>query len=261
MASANKEKIDINIIKPELSTKSGAMYFNSMMRDLDFFFFIIKVVSSRDYITYHAKKTLEMADENEIVKSPHELTQVEPGEGIKKLRRHSQEFIEMTFSRLVDNFQTYIVNLVREILKVKPNILHNNHPSISIAQLLEVESKDALISEVIESKVSTLANKGFGNIEEWCLACGIPLTVDREIKGRLKEFIAIRNIIVHNRCKVDERYLRVVPNSKYEKGSLRELDVDDLYDALNVFSKIVRQTDKKSIEKFKLEIAEIDVKE
>lgn len=72
----------------------------------------------------------------------------------------------MILSRQIDNFQTYIVNLVKKILEVKPNILHNNQPSISIAQLLEVESKEALLKDVIESKVPSLSNKGFRNIEE-----------------------------------------------------------------------------------------------
>ncbi|MDY0409726.1 hypothetical protein [Paracerasibacillus soli] len=79
------------------------------------------------------------------------------------------------------------------------------------------------------------------------------MTVDRDLKSKLKEFIAIRNIIVHNRCIVDEKYLRVAPQSKYKKGSIRKLDVDDLYEAINIFSEIVKHTDKKSIEKFNLE--------
>ncbi|MFC0300358.1 hypothetical protein ACFFIS_05930 [Virgibacillus soli] len=249
--------IELKVTKPDIGTKSGAMYFSSTLSDLDFFFFIIDTVLIGDYIPYHAKKTLELADdlvtESEVAKSPEELMQTKPGNRVKKLRKHSQEFIEMIYSRQVDNFQTYIVNLVREILKVQPNILHNNHPHISIAQLLEVESKDELINEVIENKVSSLANKGFGHIEEWCKASGIPLTVDRDLKSKLKEFIAIRNIIVHNRCIVDEKYLRVAPQSKYKKGSIRKLDVDDLYEAINIFSEIVKHTDKKSIEKFNLE--------
>ena len=173
---------ELQVNKPESGTKSGAMYFDSTKKDLEFFFFIINTVMVVDYIPYHAEKTLELVDglvtEQEIAKSPEELMQTNPGNHIKKLRRHSQEFIEMIYSRQVDNFQTYIVNLVREILKVQPNILHNNHPHISIAQLLEVESKDELIIEVIENKVSSLANKGFKNIDKWCKKYGIPLTVD-----------------------------------------------------------------------------------
>jgi len=249
--------IELKITKPDISTKSGELYFDSTLSDLEFLFFIIDTVLIGDYIPYHAKKTLELADglatESEVIKSPEELLQEKPGNRIKKLRQHSQEFVEMIYSRQVDNFQTYIVNLVREILKVQPNILHNNHPQISIAQLLKVDSKDELISEVIENKVSSLANKGFKNIEEWCKLSGIPLAVDKGLKSKLKEFIAIRNIIVHNRCIVDEKYLRVVPHSKFKKGSLRKLTVDELYDAINIFSEIVKQTDIKSIDKFNLE--------
>lgn len=253
---------ELQVNKPESGTKSGAMYFDSTIKDLEFFFFIINTVMVVDYIPYHAEKTLELVDglvtEQEIAKSPEELMQTNPGNHIKKLRRHSQEFIEMIYSRQVDNFQTYIVNLVREILKVQPNILHNNHPHISIAQLLEVESKDELIIEVIENKVSSLANKGFTSIDKWCKKSGIPLTVDQEINIKLKEFIAIRNIIVRNRCVVDEKYLRVIPHSKYKKGSLRKLKVNDLYDAVNIFSEVVKQTDKNSIEKFSLEVFEFN---
>lgn len=248
--------IELKVAMPETSTKSGAIYFKSTLEDLEFFFFIIDSVLIGDFIPYHAKKTLELVDgvitESDIAKRPEDLLEKEPGARIQKLREHSQQFIEMIFSRQIDNFQTYVVNLVREILNIKPNILHNNHPQISIAQLLEVNTIDELINEVIENKVSSLANKGFANIKEWCRTSGIPLVVDRKMEGKLKEFIAIRNMIVHNRCIVDDKFLRVVPDSKFQKGSIRKLKVDDLYEAINIFSNIVKETDKNSIEKFNL---------
>ena len=66
MKLIEKEKIDLNIGIPELCTKSGAMYFDSTRRDIEFLFFITDTVAIGDYIPYFAKKTLEMIDEGEM---------------------------------------------------------------------------------------------------------------------------------------------------------------------------------------------------
>lgn len=174
--------------------------------------------------------TLELMDakitEEEVIKKPDELMKKKPGKNTLKLREHSQEFIEMIYSRIVDN---------------------------SIEQILKVDSIEALLKETIESKVSELSNKGFGNIEEWCLSRGIPLVVDKEDKTKIVECIAIRNIIVHNRCYVDEKYTKAVPDSKFMIGSLRELEVNDLYSMINILTRLVTETDHKSIAKFSLQ--------
>lgn len=144
---------------------------------------------------------------------------------------------------------------------MKPEILHNKQPTILIEQILKANSIDALLKETIESKVSELSNKGFGNIEEWCILKGIPLAVDKEDKMKIVESIAIRNIIVHNRCIVDEKYIKAVPDSKFLVGSLRELEVNDLYNMINTLTKLVTETDNKSIEKFSLTRTKINKEE
>lgn len=192
-----------------------------------------------------------------IFKNPTELMEKKPGLRVQKLRRHSQEFIEMIFSRLIDNFQIYLVDIIREILQVKPEILINNQPTISISQVLKANSIDVLIQEVIESKVGALANKGFGHIEEWCISNGIPVTVINDLKLDIVEFIAIRNIIVHNRCIVDEKYRKAVPNTEFKVGELRRLNVDVLYHAINTLGDIVSKTDFNSVNKYNLDMTKI----
>lgn len=253
---------NLSFTKPETGTSSSLDYFNSISKDLDFFFFIIDTIMISDYIPYHAKMTLDVLDgkatDEEFIKSPTELMQKEPGQKIKKLRKHSQEFIEMIFSRIVDNFQVYLVSLIREILVVKPEILHNKQPTVSIEQILKVDSIDSLLQEIIESKVSELSNRGFGNIEEWCLSRGIPIVVNKMDKMKIVEYIAIRNIIVHNRCIVDEKYVKAAEKSKFNVGDLREIEVDELFNMINIFTTLVKETDNSSIEKFGLARIEIN---
>lgn len=246
---------DLNQEIPFEGTKSALRYFISITRDLNFFMFIINTVSIADKRPYHEKMKLEKFDgetsDRNIIKNEN------PGLRIKKFRKHSQDFIEMIFSRLINNFQIYIVDLIREILQVKPEILINNQPTISISQVLKADTIGVLIQEAIESKVATLANKGFGYIEEWCVSNGIPITVANDLKPDIIEFIAIRNIIVHNRCLVDEKYLKAVPSTKYKLGELRKLNLDVLFHAINTLGDIVSQTDQNSINKYSLEKTEI----
>lgn len=46
---------------------------------------------------------------------------------------------------------------------------------------------------------------------------------------RLIEEFEIRNLIAHNQCKVNSRYLDKVGNSEFENGQLRKLDIDYLF--------------------------------
>lgn len=64
--------------------------------------------------------------------------------------------------------------------------------------------------------------------------------------GRLKDVVEIaatRNVVVHNRSRIDERYLRAVPTSGAKAGELRELTVDYLFEAKELLFTIVAQTD------------------
>ena len=64
------------------------------------------------------------------------------------------------------------------------------------------------------------------------------------------ELISVRNIIVHNRARIDERYLRSVPTSSFKLGEIRKLEVDDLFKVLYVLNEIVSDTDQQIAPKF-----------
>ena len=58
--------------------------------------------------------------------TPLDLAKRDPGPGIRELRKHRQQFVEMFISRSVDNFQCYVVQLVREVLRIRPEILKSS---------------------------------------------------------------------------------------------------------------------------------------
>jgi hypothetical protein len=130
-------------------------------------------------------------------------------------------------SRAVDNFEVYLVAMVRLVLNKEPRILSDRKQELTLGQILKFESIEALSREIIEGKLNALSYEGFGELEAWCNQRSIPLVVPHGQRERVVELIALRNIIVHNRGCVDERYRAAVPSSSTKVGDKRQLDVDE----------------------------------
>ena len=120
------------------------------------------------------------------------------------------------------------------------------HPSLCLTRAW------GLVQDIIEGKVNSLSYKGFSELEQWYEEKGIPLVVENETRQTIAELIAMRNIIVHNRGRIDERYIRTIPATTYKIGQLRDLEVDDLFKAVAVLNIVVSATDHEIARKFGL---------
>jgi uncharacterized protein YutE (UPF0331/DUF86 family) len=241
------EKNEQVIIEGTISCKK---FFEALHKDLGFFDFILTVVANMDYASYLARSALE--DKEPIYKNPNELVADEPGKMTKTLRKYRQEILEMFFCRVIDNFQNYLVDVITEILKVKPYILSSKEPTISMEQILNKGSIEELLQEIIESKVNSLSYKGFKTINEWCKKKGIPLEVSDKL-DIMVEFIALRNIIVHNRTIIDKKFISTVKRTDLKIGEKFKITTDYFFEAIKVINQVVIRTDRKILEKFNLE--------
>jgi hypothetical protein len=212
--------------------------------------FIVNTVLTADFMPFQLEQVMEGNNPDEI--SAAELARRNPGHRTQFMRRHSQVFLEMVISRLVDNFQRYVSELLREVLRRQPNILKTSEKSLSMDDVLRFERMEDLIADVIERRVSALSYQGFGSIQEWCQGKGIPLTADDVQRVRVVDFIATRNVIAHNRGRVDERYAQAVPDSPFAVGSVRTLLPGDLWVCAFSVTDTVIRTDCAVAEKFGL---------
>lgn len=73
------------------------------------------------------------------------------------------------------------------------------------------------------------------------------------------ELLALRNIIVHSRGIVDERYKAAVPASTLELGQKRGLKADDFFNGIELLSQVARLTDAAIAGKF--DIAQVEVRD
>lgn len=235
---------------PAKGTAAADLYIKAVDADLGFFNFIISVVLHGDYAAYVAKQVLDGKDYKD--KDPSQLASTNPGPRTRYLRKNSQALLEMFVSRLVDNFQKYLVDLIREVLRSKPSMLSSRQQSLTLEELLKYERIEDLVQDIIERKVNALSYEGFAALETWCSERGIQINVPASQRADVVELIATRNIIAHNRGLIDERYTRTVRSPKFAVGECRSLEVDEFFDGFSLLNSIVIKTDKAAREKFEL---------
>ncbi|HWA14382.1 MAG TPA: hypothetical protein VHA15_14920 [Burkholderiales bacterium] len=252
-----KAKRGWHIGRPHSATKAADDYFASQARDFSLFHFFIDTVLVGDYAAHVASTALARIEDKTspklAFKSPVELAKSStPGSRTVELRKKSQVYLELFLVRCVDNFNKYLVDLIREVLKKNPAILRSRQQTLTLEAILEHSSIDELVQSIIEAKVTALSYEGFESMAVWCNDRGIPLQVSDGKSQEVVQYIATRNLISHNRGIVDERFLRAVPNSKFKVGEVRELTVNDYEHCLDLLSNTVRATDDASARKFKL---------
>jgi hypothetical protein len=236
---------------PELGSVALAEYYWASVCDWRLFSFVIDSVLAGDYVAHVARRALDGHDADDI--TPADLAQKDPGVRTRQLRESRQELHEMFLGRAVDNFQTYIVDIIRTVLHKQPRILTARKQELTLGYILQFDSIEALTHDIIEGKVHALSYDGFGDLEEWCTSKGIPLIVPAGSRTRVVELIATRNLIVHSRGRIDERYINAAAASREQLGEKRTLEIDDVLDAIDLLNRVVTATDAAIVGKYDLE--------
>jgi hypothetical protein len=257
-----------DLVWPERATEQAAEYFNAAKKELELFHFIVGTIVHIDFVAYKAKRALEedekMQEEDSYespedpIKEPNDLLKSNPGEATRALRRSRQELLELFLGRSVDNFQTYVVSIIRAALRKQPKILSDSKYELDVKSILDHASIESLLYDLVERKVDDLSYRGFEDLQSWCLKHGIPLTAPTGKLAEVIELIATRNLIGHNRGVVDQKYLRIAKASRFQAGERRKLKPDELFAAIALLGQIVEATDRAVATSFGLEILPLE---
>jgi hypothetical protein len=237
------------LLVPANGTEAARAYFEASRADINLFNFIIDTVLVGDYAVHIARQALKLEGKVESV-DPTDLARMNPGVRTRFLRKNSQALLEMFVARSADNFQKYLVDLVRRVLRAKPEILSTRQQTLALEEILKYQRIEDLVHDVIERKVNALSYEGFVELQSWCEERGIEIPVADRDREAVVELIATRNVIAHNRGMVDERYVQTAIGSGFSVGRKRDLEVDDLFNALQLFHRIVANADSAATRKF-----------
>jgi hypothetical protein len=180
------------------TTQARRRYLHETHKLADFVEFVRSLVSEKDAIVRRVQEPfLDELKEGDAELKSRLLRMVYDAERpLKQFSKYSRMLMQMIFARSVDNYLTYLAELLRMLARVSPEILAEQ--SSSKGQTSSRTSKIA--TDEIEQKVSSLASKGFKKLNDYFVkSVRLPLFENEQQFLEVKRIIEDRNVIVQPR--------------------------------------------------------------
>ncbi|MFC7774063.1 hypothetical protein [Flavobacterium sp. GCM10027622] len=158
----------------------------------------------------------------------------------------------MVYVNTIDNFTTYLKDILAEVVQAEPQILKSNE-SEKLDFILGHESMKDLINAIANKKVEQLFYKGIEDIEKFFTErLKIEIFKTKEEKEGINRLIKQRNLTVHNRRKISNEFAKHFPD--FNDGIGQHINFDFKYvSTINMFLyNFIGNIDEEISQKFKL---------
>lgn len=144
------------------------------------------------------------------------------------LKPNTRIITETVLVRIVDNFLAYLTDLLRLLMNARPETLLAERGKIDIRTILEAVSLDELKKEIIEDRILSLSYKSVQDLAEYLkMQLGFEVFPLAEDRGIVVKTVETRNIVVHNRCRINQRFLERAGGVKEEIGHTLNINPSD----------------------------------
>lgn len=171
-------------------------------------------------------------------------------ETVEKLTPVSAEF---GVTRSVENFLVYVSDVISEVLIACPHLLKSQE-QVTLEDVLQHGTIAEFVSWAAEKRVAQLSFQGLDDIAQYVTKrLGLNLHQDEDDWVSLKKGVQLRNLIVHRRSRVDERFIRLTGEKGLVKGGSYPTTMPDYVHAARSAMKIVSEFDARVAHKFPVE--------
>ena len=133
---------------------------------------------------------------------------------------YEQHFGRMAYIRAIDNFITYLKDILAEIVLKKPQILKSKETE-TLDFILSYDSIEELILAISEKKVEELFYKGINDIQKFFdTRLGVQIFKDDIKKNNINLLIKQRNLAVHDRGKISKELVKDFPEYDFTEGEI-----------------------------------------
>lgn len=238
---------------PKTGTGAAEQFFASWREINRLFQFVLQLVGRSEQAASTAHEVLV-----ETAKSDEERKKLEKDWGerekrgpVAELKNNRQLFLEVMLVRHIENYLNYLSSLLYEIFVSRPETLKSSD-KVEVAKILDHESIESFVRSLAERKVESLSYSSFRNVTMFFQdRFGLSLADDSEM-NTLNEFIEIRNISVHNRCIVNQRFVSRLTLDPKLIGKKKRLFIADLDRLVPQLLKIVTRVDRDARKKLKI---------
>lgn len=128
-------------------------------------------------------------------------------------------------SRYVDNYLTYLAEILRAVLTKRPEVMKSSSATLTVEQALSFATLEDMRLYVADRTVTSLSYSGLGDVEEYFTKrLGVQLFTDEGLRTYLREAVLLRNLLTHQRGIVDERSIKAgLPRDQYSRGERIDL--------------------------------------
>ncbi|MFJ3784471.1 hypothetical protein [Streptomyces sp. NPDC090093] len=237
---------------PTRTTKSAARFFAQQGRDLTH-------IASAEVIFKRYGVLIDALGETFGHLSP------DGGEGIfshlyaerRNIRKMIDDTIpvrwEFGLTRSVDSYLVYVSDILTETLVTRPEILKSQE-QVSLEDVFRHKSLEEFAQWAAEERVSHLSYKGLDAIGQYFeKRLGLKLCDEESTWVNLKKAVSIRNLVVHRRGIIDDKFKRQAGDGGLVKGELYAVTREDYLNATKSAMKIVNNFDSRVADKFQLQ--------
>lgn len=166
---------------------------------------------------------------------------------------HWQFLRQMAICRYTDNFLCYIADLLGSIYRHRPQTLHSKD-LVRVDFVLKHDSMQDLISAIADRKVNELAYQSMEKLNDYILReHGFDLFEDDVVRESVIEIVEIRNLLVHNRGIVSNRFLTRMRGCATPVGKPLDLQESREFEILAILRRCAISIDQRAHSKFDLE--------
>ncbi|MBX2942749.1 MAG: ATP-binding protein [Cyclobacteriaceae bacterium] len=202
-----------------------------------------KTTDSKLKLLEHYQSVLKMIDNLQPLlypESPGKFTSVKEGKVLSRI----------LFSSVVDNFETYLSDILFEIYLAKPETLKSE-------QMVKVE--DVLNCTDIQEFITFWAKQKIGKLQKGSVKGFIAdnkqikdlNVITPVVQDAIEKILQIRHLYSHRNGIVDDKFLKYFPVG-YSYGSEHQISIDEILDKIEYLSDIVDKIDSAAILKYSL---------
>ncbi len=203
----------------------------------------IDATDSKIRLIEHYQSILKMMDTLKPIlypEDPGSFTLVKEGKVLSRI----------LFSSVVDNFETYLSDILFEIYLAKPETLKSDQ-MVKVEDVLNCVDIQDFITFWAKQKIGKLQKgsvKGFISENKQIKDLNI---IDKAAEEEIEKILQIRHLYSHRNGIVDDKFLKYYPTG-FTIGTEHQQSTDEILNKLKYLSNVIDKIDKAAIQKYSL---------
>ncbi|MFG0319290.1 MAG: hypothetical protein ACF8XB_18610 [Planctomycetota bacterium JB042] len=239
------------IPSPKTGTRAAEAYF-SVYTEVDLFFnWFLHLVGSAQSIQEALGEARVIAADTPEEKREWKRRAKDAAKPFDELRRQRQLLMEIVLVRQVEAYLNYLADLLFEIFTQRPETLLSSD-EVKVSDVLQHRTIADVVHELAKRKVNSLSYRSLDELGEFFEKRFRLQIAPSESLITIRDGVETRNISVHNRCVVNEIYIRRTAGDPAQVGKLRSVTATDYDEITEAMFNSVKSTDKQARTRLKL---------